>query len=48
MNQNKKNRKQIILSLAPHKTYDEIQATLHLIFNEDNDFFTINVRLKPP
>ena len=46
MNSIKKNRKEVILSLAPYKTYDEIQATLHLLFHEENDFFTINVSFK--
>jgi hypothetical protein len=44
MNRSKKNSNKIILSLAPYKTYDQIQAALNLIYQEDDIFFTINVR----
>ena len=42
-NKVKKDRSAIILSLAPQRTPEEIQATLNLIYQEDDFFDTINV-----
>jgi hypothetical protein len=39
-------RKSIILSLAPTKSYDQIQATLNLLFTNDLEFDTIDVIFK--
>jgi hypothetical protein len=36
-------RKNVILSLAPNKSYDQIQATLNLLFADDLEFDTIDV-----
>ena len=36
-------RKNIILSLAPTKSYDQIQATLNLLFANDLEFDTVDV-----
>ena len=38
LNKEKKNRKQIIISLAGTKSYDQIQATLNLIYPDDEIF----------
>jgi hypothetical protein len=43
LNNEKKSRKEIILSLAKNKTCDQIQATLNLIYPDDENFNTINV-----
>ena len=39
-------RKNIILSLAPTKSYDQIQATLNLLFVNDLEFDTVDVIFK--
>jgi hypothetical protein len=39
-------RKNIILSLAPTKSYDQIQATLNLLFANDLEFDTMDVNFK--
>ena len=36
-------RKNIILSLAPTKSHEQIQATLNLLFANDLEFDTIDV-----
>ena len=45
LNKEKKSRKQIIISLAGSKSYDQIQATLNLIYPDDEIFNTINVKM---
>ena len=39
-------RKKIILSLPPTKSYDQIQATLNLLFVNDLEFDTVDVIFK--
>jgi len=39
-------RKNIILGLAPTKSYDQIQASLNLLFVNDLEFDTVDVIFK--